>query len=110
MMRATQKHLAMPSSPFINSTLSPRSSRFFIAPLSTHGRVDMGCGVFPPSTGGDIIWLIKSNAFWRSSRLVKLKIVIEHTSCLENSESWQKRLLQSMKAPPMDAMAYRTRK
>jgi hypothetical protein len=37
LMRVTQKHLAMPSSPRIRPTLRPRSSRFFIAPRRTQG-------------------------------------------------------------------------
>ena len=37
LMSVTQKHLAMPSSPRIRPTLSPRSSRFFIAPRRTQG-------------------------------------------------------------------------
>ena len=35
----------------------------------------------------------------------RVKMVMEHTSCLEYCDSWQKSWLQSMKAPPIEAMA-----
>lgn len=74
----TQKHLATPSSPLISATCNPRSFRFLRDPLKTHA-VD---GLLPDGSGGaESIWLIRSNACCRSCRAVRLKIVIEQTSC-----------------------------
>ena len=50
--------------------------------------------------------LIKSNALCKSSRAVMLKIVRPHISCLVYSDNWMKSWLQSMNAPPMDAIAF----
>ena len=77
-MRVTQKHLATPSSPLINVTFSPRSLRSLKEPLSTQDVLAL-----LGSAGAESIWLIKSNAGCRSCRDVRLKTVMEHTSCLE---------------------------
>ena len=79
LISVTQKHFAILSSPLTSATLKPRSFRFFIEPRRTQGRVVSSRE--RPSIGGAIIWLIKSNAFCRSWWLVRLKIVIEQTSC-----------------------------
>lgn len=52
LIRVTQKHLAMPSSPRMRPTLRPRSSLFFMDPLKTQGA---GFWFAAPSVGGEII-------------------------------------------------------
>jgi len=100
LIRVTQKHLAIPCSSLINVILRPRSDRFFMFPRSTQ----VGANSLL-SAGGEIIWLIRSKAFWRSSFAVKLNIVKPQISCFVYSDNWMKSWLQSINAPPMDAMA-----
>jgi hypothetical protein len=50
LIRVTQKHLAMPSSPLMRATLRPRSSRSFMDPRNTQG-----FGFWFLSDGDDII-------------------------------------------------------
>jgi hypothetical protein len=52
LMRVTQKHFAMPSSPFIKAMFKPKSFLLFIAPLRT---IPLGISSFWVSIGGEII-------------------------------------------------------
>lgn len=53
LIRVTQKHLAMLSSPLMRATLRPRSFRSFIDPRNTQGFGFWFAGL--PSDGGEII-------------------------------------------------------
>ena len=74
----TQKHLAIPSSPLTSDMLKPKSVRFFMEPRRLMGF----CEVFE-LMGGEMSWLIWSNACCKSCRAVRLNIVSEQSSCFE---------------------------
>ena len=82
LISVTQKHLAIPCSSLIRVIFRPRSVRFFMLPRRTQVGANSAL-----SAGGEIIWLIKSKAFCRSSLAVRLKIVRPHISCFEYSDS-----------------------